>query len=778
MKQVRFALLLTLAVSILAGEGFHAQERPAGRKAAAIGELPLRFDAVHAVGGSVFGVSERADGTIAITWIPTVQRAAAAFGLSPDGAEVVYMPLVGDFVTRELWRERLDTGERSRVTTLRVIAASVAAGEPFTVAFTHDTEHGFGASFANLRGELETRIPSPYVMPDFIHVDARGVVSYFEEDDPRLALSTDSEAPSLRPTSFDPASGSLRRTPPDSERFPQLVAEIPGRIETMSEAPSSPTAFTVSSGDFHVEGDTFLGEASLLARHGETTTNLGKGILLSVLSKGVIVRRIAPNTTSIDYVTLHGQATVIGTNAELTFTLPLENSVLTRNGIGYSDQCAIKGEPHDGVKKYAYDFQSSAEAHIFAVAPGTIVGNPKPVNDVTCNSLDPDCMPKTGTCASNGGWGNSVVYVLSDWTYIRTAHHSAFSYQLGDTTTLCLGRYYARQGSTGNSTGDAVDGCGAHVHIQRQTGTAGSAESIRLPFNELGGTAGKCRKSYPSQTKEVSSCPAASLTSLSITGPSSLNENTSAGYEAIAKWSDNSMTTVKPDWSENSSYTTISSKGVLEAKSVTSNKTVTVKASYSFGGVTKTATKNVTIVDGKTLTSLSITGSSSLNENSSTDYHAVAKWGDNSATTVKPDWSENSSYATISSSGLLEATSVSSNKAVTVKATYSSGGVTKTATKDVTIVDGKTLKSVSISGPSSVNENSSADYDATAKRSDNSTTTVKPDWSENSSYTTISSTGLLEARSVSSNKTVTVKATYSFGGVTETATKDVTVRNR
>jgi hypothetical protein len=270
------------------------------------------------------------------------------------------------------------------------------------------------------------------------------------------------------------------------------------------------------------------------------------------------------------------------------------------------------------------------------------------------------------------------------------------------------------------------------------------------------------------------------LTSLSITGPSSINENSSARYEAIAKWSDNSTSTVTPNWSEDSSYTTISSNGLLNAESVSSKKTVAVKASYSIGDVTKTARKDVTIVDvGKTLKSLSINGPSSVNENSSASYEAIVKWSDNSTSTVTPNWSEDSSYATISSGGLLKVTSVSSKKTVTVRATYSFGDVTKKATKDVTIADvGKTLKSLSINGPSSVNENSSATYEAIAKWSDNSTSTVMPNWSEDSSYTTISSSGVLKAKSVSSKKTVTVKATYSFGDVTKKDTKDVKIIDR
>jgi hypothetical protein len=87
------------------------------------------------------------------------------------------------------------------------------------------------------------------------------------------------------------------------------------------------------------------------------------------------------------------------------------------------------------------------------------------------------------------------------------------------------------------------------------------------------------------------------LSSLNISGPDSLNENTSATYTANAIWSDGSTSVVTPAWSENSAYATISTSGVLTASEVTSAQMVTVTATYTSGDITKTATKSVSIVD-------------------------------------------------------------------------------------------------------------------------------------------------------------------------------------
>lgn len=94
----------------------------------------------------------------------------------------------------------------------------------------------------------------------------------------------------------------------------------------------------------------------------------------------------------------------------------------------------------------------------------------------------------------------------------------------------------------------------------------------------------------------VVSVPAV-LTSIAVSGPASVNEGGTGTYTATATWDNGSTTSITPSWSENSTYATISAGGVLTASAVTSNQTVTVTASYTSGGVTRTATRTVSIVD-------------------------------------------------------------------------------------------------------------------------------------------------------------------------------------
>ena len=85
------------------------------------------------------------------------------------------------------------------------------------------------------------------------------------------------------------------------------------------------------------------------------------------------------------------------------------------------------------------------------------------------------------------------------------------------------------------------------------------------------------------------------------------------------------------------------------------------------------------------------------------------------------------------------------------------------------------LDDLTINGATSVNENSTATYTATASWSDGTTSTVMPTWSENSAYATISSDGVLTTIPVSGNQVVTITASYEAAGVAKSSTYSVTI---
>ena len=167
------------------------------------------------------------------------------------------------------------------------------------------------------------------------------------------------------------------------------------------------------------------------------------------------------------------------------------------------------------------------------------------------------------------------------------------------------------------------------------------------------------------------------LTGITISGPSIVDEGTTAQYSCTASYSDGSTATVTPAWSENSAYATISSAGVLSASEVTADRAVTLTA--SFGGLSDTHA--VTIEDvPPVLTGITISGPSIVDEGTTAQYSCTASYSDGSSTVVTPVWSENSAYATISSAGVLSALNVASDQPVTVTATYNGQTDTHTVT--------------------------------------------------------------------------------------------------
>ena len=119
----------------------------------------------------------------------------------------------------------------------------------------------------------------------------------------------------------------------------------------------------------------------------------------------------------------------------------------------------------------------------------------------------------------------------------------------------------------------------------------------------------------------------ATLTGLSISGPPSMAEYSTATYTASANYDDNTIKTVTPTWSVNLAMASISTSGVLSCSGIDNNQTVTITATYPSGGVTETATMDVTVTDVATIpfTAQMLSGNAFFEENLSSggDYHST-----------------------------------------------------------------------------------------------------------------------------------------------------------
>jgi len=176
------------------------------------------------------------------------------------------------------------------------------------------------------------------------------------------------------------------------------------------------------------------------------------------------------------------------------------------------------------------------------------------------------------------------------------------------------------------------------------------------------------------------------------------------------------------------------------------------------------------------LASVSIVGDYGVVDGGSIVFGCKATYEDGSSKTVAPTWSitSGSTYATIDSqTGLMTATGVGT---VVVCASYTAGGVTKTATRTVTVR--KALKGVSISGATELYAGDSRAYACTATYSDGSETVVACVWTltAGSERAVLDSSGSLTAGNVSGE--VAIKASYTYEGTTKSATKNVEIKTQ
>ena len=87
------------------------------------------------------------------------------------------------------------------------------------------------------------------------------------------------------------------------------------------------------------------------------------------------------------------------------------------------------------------------------------------------------------------------------------------------------------------------------------------------------------------------------LISITISGSTTIARASTATYACTATWSDGTTSTVTPSWSLSSTaYASVNANGVVtNNNTTTTNKSVTLNASYTFGGVTKTDEKAITL---------------------------------------------------------------------------------------------------------------------------------------------------------------------------------------
>ncbi len=273
----------------------------------------------------------------------------------------------------------------------------------------------------------------------------------------------------------------------------------------------------------------------------------------------------------------------------------------------------------------------------------------------------------------------------------------------------------------------------------------------------------------------------APLASIAIEGDDIIHIGGSATYICKATWGDGSSSDVTPTWSlSTTTYASVDNSGkVTNNNTSATNQTVTLQASFTFGNVTKTSSKAITL-EKRILDSICITGVDSIASGGSATYSCTASWSDGTTSDVTPSWSLlPSSYATLSNGKVTNKNTTDTDQAVTVKATYSFGEVSRTAEKAITL-EKRTLVSIAVSGNATISGGNPITYSCNATWSDGTTSAVTPKWSLSSvEHATVDETGKVTNKNTTAEEqTVTLTASYTFGGIAKTAQNTLTLTKR
>lgn len=273
--------------------------------------------------------------------------------------------------------------------------------------------------------------------------------------------------------------------------------------------------------------------------------------------------------------------------------------------------------------------------------------------------------------------------------------------------------------------------------------------------------------------------------SLQILGPTTANENTTSQYSGQITMSDGSK--VAPDtitsWTIKSGVGTINSTGLATWPKVMANTACVIELKASHAGQAFTATLNVNVINVGNIVSVVLLGPAQITEGQTGTYTMKATLEDGSTSvfnTPALTFVTPTSNATINGN-VVTAGQVNADVPLTIRGSVTAEGKSWTADLDIVIKNVPiTLSSITIQGPSTVNERTAtATYTCVATMSDSTTKNVNPTWSISNAGgltgVSISSSGILTTPAVSANTNIVISASYTEGGITKTATKTVTI---
>ncbi len=527
---------------------------------------------VAAANGQAFVLTAGLSGVKAVSF-KTSKPVFKAFGITSDNQHLLYTPLKDGAPSGELYFENLATGKSRKVTSRLVLNAALSPVDDNEIAYIFAGGESFGLATARLDSGNSKTLVAGNVFSEIFQWDEDGKgIHYFATpsgiENIKLAAqyipADESLTNDLFKTDVPIGFPALKKfVEPENEKYEGLIYGDTGP-EIYSFRITAPD-------DTHeVSGDNLLGVGNISAQDttsGEIIT-VGKGQIVTTLQTGAVIKEFATTETRLKFVDWKGAETVLGVTP-VNYNLPLQNSTMIQGGAGYSSpgNCALTA--HSGTMDFAYDFQSSTVgAHALASADGLVVFN---TSSMTCNTVDTDSCADYSAGGCPGSFlGNVVIIQHADGTYSKYAHMQLNSPQVAVGTNVCQGLYIGRQGHTGSTNG-TFNGCGDHLHFQRQTSPDLLGQSIAVDFSDVPSNPLSCGFSYNSASTEVAHTISSSSQNFGASGGNGNVNLTSTG----CSWSAIS----------NDSWITITS-----AANGSGNSLVTYNVANNSGGSPRTGT--------------------------------------------------------------------------------------------------------------------------------------------------------------------------------------------
>lgn len=263
-----------------------------------------------------------------------------------------------------------------------------------------------------------------------------------------------------------------------------------------------------------------------------------------------------------------------------------------------------------------------------------------------------------------------------------------------------------------------------------------------------------------------------SLIGIRIEGQHYIYEKATLPLVCVASYSDGSEKDIYPYWESSTPTLHVGEMNNVHAALVYANTDCTLTATYQYRGTTMSAKHDMQVRPlTRTMLGLSIQGPIEVSANSRTQFSAVARWSDGSASIVLADWTVDR-FEIDPETGILETGSIEAPIVMTIRA--KAAGMQASMTVNA-FAEPIAIQALRILGPDNVKENVLGQFSALASYSDGKEAYIAPVWNLKNSHpgTTINADGQFVFSGSVPSGIIEVEAVYSVSGRTYRQTKPI-----